>query len=120
MSPGVLIHSVCEVRALSSMLAQKQQQKKYSIKIKNACCSVFVGSDGAACSEILPLMFIFFYLGPRSVSASVPRGAGGEARERGQTSTHTHTLLVVPFFHLHHLFSSLPKQYDKNSRSSPQ
>lgn len=50
------------------------------------------------------------------LSECVTWGAGDEARERGQTSTHTHSLVVVPFFHLHHVFfPALAKQHNKNS-----
>lgn len=61
----------------------------------------FLGS--ASVAHILLMVFLSWStFGP---SERVTWGAGDEARERGQTSTYTHTLyalVVVPFFHLHH------------------
>lgn len=47
----------------------------------------------------------FFYLVPHLVPVGVTGGAGDEAREGGQTSSHTYVQsLVVPFLPLHHFF----------------
>ena len=59
----------------------------------------------------------FSCLSPHLVPVSVTWVAGEEARERGQTSTHSQTLslVVVPFIHLHHIFvPALAKQHNKN------
>lgn len=63
-------------------------------------------SVGIFCFILVSFLF-FFYLSPHLVPVGVTGGAGDEAREGGQTSSHTYVQsLVVPFLPLHHFFFS--------------